>query len=249
MTEGKAGAGPPGYDHNKRVPEDVQRLFNTIAPGYDRLNRIVSFGLDVGWRRQVARATRPIEATRILDVCTGTADLAIELARFKRGLAHVDGVDFSREAVALGQKKVEALGLRDYVDIVEGDAMHLPFADETFDIVTIGFGFRNIQDREMALRDFLRVTKPGGMFICLEVSQPPAIVKPGYYLYMLYVVPLIAAALRADAKAYQYLGRSIKAFPGAKKFSDFIESTGWANVTYRKLGWGSVAIHTAYKPL
>ncbi len=249
MTEGKTAAGPPGYDHNKRAPEDVQRLFNTIAPGYDRLNRIVSLGLDVGWRRRVARATRSVEADQILDVCTGTGDLAIELARMKHGQAHVNGVDFSRAAVALGQQKVKALGLSEYVDLIEGDAMHLPFEDEVFDVVTIGFGFRNIQDRKKALRDFLRVTKPGGMFVCLEVSQPPAVLKSGYYLYMLYIVPLIARLLGADPQAYQYLGRSIRAFPGAREFAEFIESSGWKNVTYRKLGLGSVAIHKAYKPL
>jgi demethylmenaquinone methyltransferase/2-methoxy-6-polyprenyl-1,4-benzoquinol methylase len=238
-----------GYDHTQRAPEDVQRLFNTIAPGYDRLNRIVSFGLDLGWRREVAHETWAVECEQILDVCTGTGDLALELCRFWEGKAHIDGIDFSREVVELGKQKVAAMGLSDYIDLVEGDAMDLPFQDNTFDALTIGFGFRNIQDRERALKEFLRVTKPGGLFVCLEVSQPAAILRPPYYFYMLRLVPLIAALQRQDADAYRYLGRSIKAFPDAAKFSKFIRSTGWSEVKYRKLGLGSVAIHTAYKPV
>lgn len=238
-----------GYDHNKRAPEDVQRLFNSIAPGYDRLNRIVSFGLDLGWRRDVAHETWAIECEQILDVCAGTGDLAIELCRFWKGQAHIDAVDFSHEVVEIGKKKVANLGMQEYVQLVEGDAMNLPFEDDTFDALTIGFGFRNIQDREKALREFLRVVKPGGMFVCLEVTQPANIIKPFYYFYMLKMVPEIAHIMGQDMQAYKYLGQSIKAFPDVDKFTKFLKSVGWTEIHAKKLGLGTVAIHTAYKPV
>lgn len=237
------------YDHNKRAPEDVQEMFNSIAPGYDRLNRIVSFGLDLGWRRDVAHETWALECEQILDVCSGTGDLAIELCRFWKGQAHIDGVDFSHEVVEIGKKKIAKLGMQEYIQLVEGDAMHLPFEDDTFDALTIGFGFRNIQDRERALREFYRVVKPGGMFVCLEVTQPAKAIKPFYYFYMLKIVPEIAHIMGQDMQAYKYLGQSIKAFPGVEKFSKFIKSTGWTEVKSQKLGLGTVAIHTAFKPV
>jgi demethylmenaquinone methyltransferase / 2-methoxy-6-polyprenyl-1,4-benzoquinol methylase len=247
--EAKTKGGAPGYDHNKRAPEDVQRMFNAIAPGYDRLNRIVSFGLDLGWRRDVAHETWAVECEQILDVCSGTGDLAIELCRFWKGQAHIDAVDFSKEVVEIGKKKVANLGMSEYIQLVEGDAMNLPFEDDTFDALTIGFGFRNIQDREKALREFLRVVKPGGLFVCLEVTQPAKVIKPFYYFYMMKMVPEIAHLMGQDMMAYKYLGESIKAFPGVEKFTKFINSTGWTEVTSQKLGLGSVAIHTAFKPV
>lgn len=237
------------YDHNKRAPEDVQRMFNTIAPGYDKLNRIVSFGLDLGWRRDVAHETWALECEQILDVCSGTGDLAIELCRFWKGQAHIDAVDFSSDIVELGKQKVAKLGMQEYIQLIEGDAMDLPFEDDTFDALTIGFGFRNIQNREKALSEFLRVVKPGGMFVCLEVTQPAKIIKPFYYLYMLRIVPQIAQIMGADKRAYKYLGQSIKAFPDVDKFTKFIKSVGWTEVKSQKLGLGTVAIHTAYKPV
>ena len=240
---------PAEYDHNKRAPEDVQRLFNSIAGGYDRLNRIVSFGLDLGWRKDVAHETWALECEQILDVCSGTGDLAIELCRFWKGQVHVDGVDFSHEVVEIGKQKIANLGMQDFIQLIEGDAMKLPFEGDTFDALTIGFGFRNIQDREKALREFLRVVKPGGMFVCLEVTQPSKIIKPFYFFYMLKLVPIIARLMGQDRQAYKYLGQSIKAFPEMDKLTKFIKSVGWSDVKARKLGLGTVAIHTAYKPI
>lgn len=238
-----------GYDHEARNPDDVKRLFNTIAPGYDRLNRIVSFGLDLGWRRKVAMETWAVECEQILDVCTGTGDLAIELALFWRGQAHVDGLDFSHEAVERAKQKAAILGLGNRVDFIEGDALAIPFYNYAFDVITIGFGFRNLQNRELALKEFYRVAEPGGLFVCLEVTQPAKILRPFYYFYMLRVVPMIASVMGADKEAYKYLGRSIRAFPDAEAFSRLISATGWNEVRYRKLGLGTVAIHTAYKPV
>lgn len=237
------------YDHIARNPGEVKGLFDDIAPGYDRLNRVMSFGLDIGWRKRLAKMLMGKDYHSILDVCAGTGDLAIELHQTLGADVHVDGLDFSAEAVRLGQRKVAELKLSDKIRIIEGDAADLPYANDTFDALSIGFGLRNIQDRQKALAEFRRVVKPGGEFLCLEVSQPPKILAPFYYFYMLLVMPLIARIMGANVEAYRYLGRSIRAFPGAKKLAGLIEAAGWQDVSYIRLGLGSVAIHNARKPL
>jgi len=203
--------------------------------------------MDVGWRRTVAHETWLVECERILDICTGTGDLAIELHRFWQGQAKIVGIDFSREAVELAHRKILELNLAEWISFVEGDATKMPFNDGEFDALTIGFGLRNIQDRAAALQEFLRVTKPGGIFVCLEVTQPGTLFKPFYYFYMLKLVPIIAGIMKSDKEAYRYLGRSIRAFPGTEEFARFIRDAGWTEVQYRKRGLGTVAVHTAIK--
>ncbi len=236
------------YDEKSRAPEDVKRLFNKIAPNYDRLNRIVSFGLDIGWRREVAHETWEVECENILDVCAGSGDLALELHRFWKEQAHIDALDFSTELIEAGRRKVNEAGLTDYITFIEGDALDMPFDDESYDALTIGFGFRNLQDRSKALAEFKRVLQPGGLMVVLEVTQPRRFLRVPYYLYMLRIVPFIAAVLRADKEAYKYLGRSIKAFPDAPEFAEMIKEAGFTEVKYRRLGLGTVAIHTGFKP-
>ena len=203
--------------------------------------------MDVGWRRTVAKETWVVECERILDICTGTGDMAVELHRFWEGQAEIVGIDFSREAIELARRKISDLNLAEWISFIEGDATKMPFDDEEFDALTIGFGFRNIQDRAGALKEFLRVTKPGGIFICLEVTQPSVLFKPFYFFYMLKLVPVIAGIMKSDKEAYRYLGRSIRAFPASAEFAAFISEAGWTDVRYRKLGLGTVAVHTAIK--
>ncbi|MFA5867598.1 MAG: bifunctional demethylmenaquinone methyltransferase/2-methoxy-6-polyprenyl-1,4-benzoquinol methylase UbiE [Actinomycetota bacterium] len=235
------------YDENSRRPEDVKRLFNNIAPSYDRLNRIVSFGLDKGWRREVAHETWEVECENILDVCAGSGDLSLELHRFWKGQAHIDALDFSKELIEAGRRKVEEAGVAEHISFIEGDALAMPFDDESYDALTIGFGFRNLQDRKKALAEFLRVLQPGGLLVVLEVTQPRRFLRPLYYLYMLRIVPFIAAVMRADKEAYKYLGRTIRAFPDAPEFAEMIKEAGFQEVKFRRLGLGTVAIHTGYK--
>ncbi len=236
------------YDEDSREPEDVKRLFNNIAPGYDRLNRIVSFGLDIGWRREVAHETWEVECEDILDACSGSGDLALELHRFWNEQVHIDALDFSKELIEAGRRKVEEVGVTEYITFIEGDAQAMPFEDESYDALTIGFGFRNLQEREKALKEFLRVLRPGGLLVVLEVTQPRWFFRPFYYLYMLRIVPMIAAVMRADKEAYRYLGRTIKAFPDAPVFADMLKKASFHEVKFRRLGLGTVAIHTAFKP-
>lgn len=223
-------------------------MFSGIASRYDLLNHILSFGLDIGWRKKVAKATGKIGCQRILDVCTGTGDMAIELAKYWRGRAHVEGLDFSRELIGIGEKKIERLHMHDRIAFREGNAESLPYGNETFDAITITFGLRNIKDRLKALREFYRVTRPGGRFVCLEFSRPanPAFFRI-YSLYLTKFVPFISKIFGSDPAAYEYLGNTIKDFPPPGKLMKLIESAGWGNVSYKYLAGGIVAMHEATK--
>jgi demethylmenaquinone methyltransferase/2-methoxy-6-polyprenyl-1,4-benzoquinol methylase len=189
-----------------------------------------------------------VEGEDILDVCAGSGDLALELNKFWKGQVHIDALDFSHELIELGRKKIAEKGLTENITFIEGDAMNMPFEDESYDVLTIGFGFRNLNDRVRALKEFMRVLRPGGLLVILEVTQPRLFLKPFYYFYMLRLVPFIAARIGADKEAYKYLGRTIRAFPDATSFDRILKKAGWSEVKHRRLGLGTVAIHTAYKP-
>lgn len=235
-------------DHKKRDAKKVQQMFSQIAARYDLLNHLLSFGLDRGWRRKVARETVEIDCRRVLDVCTGTGDMAIELCRFWKGKAFVEGIDFSHELIEIAKKKSKKAGLDDKMNFREGNAESLPYSDEQFDAVTITFGLRNINNRGKALKEFYRVTRPGGCFVCLEFSHPTnPVFQKMYSLYLLKVVPFVSQLFGSDPAAYQYLGNTIKDFPPPAGLVSLLESAGWKNTTYKKLAGGIVAIHRGMK--
>jgi len=231
-------------DHKKRDAEKVEQMFSNISGRYDLLNHLLSLGLDIGWRKRVAKETGKIDCRRILDVCTGTGDMAIELCRFWKGAARVEGIDFSRELIEIGRKKVKNANLDDKISFMEGNAERLPYEDEQFDAITITFGLRNIDDRLKAIKEFYRVTKPGGCFVCLEFSQPstPVFAKI-YSFYLMKIVPSVSKIFGSDPAAYQYLGKTIKDFPPPPELVNLISSAGWRDVSYQKLAGGIVAIH------
>jgi len=235
-------------DHKKRDAGNVEEMFSRIAARYDLLNHILSFGLDRGWRKRVARETAQINCRKILDVCTGTGDMAIELCRCWKGQAHIDGLDFSRELVQIGKKKVESVRLQHLITFTEGNAESLPYQDGQFDAITITFGLRNVHDRLKALQEFYRVAKPGGCFVCLEFSRPvnPLFSKL-YFFYLMKLAPFVSRVLGSDPAAYQYLGNTIKDFPPPKELGTLIQSAGWKGVSYTRLAGGIVAIHQGRK--
>jgi demethylmenaquinone methyltransferase/2-methoxy-6-polyprenyl-1,4-benzoquinol methylase len=235
-------------DHKKRDARKVEEMFSRIASRYDLLNRVLSLGLDIGWRKKVAKETGKTKCSRVLDVCTGTGDMAIELCRFWKGAVQVEGLDFSRELIELGREKVKKANLDDKIAFREGNAEKLPFENDRFDAVTITFGLRNINNRINALKEFYRVTAPGGCFVCLEFSQPEdPILKNAYSFYLFKVVPFVAKILGSDPAAYRYLGNTIKDFPPSAELSALLESAGWKDVSCRKLAGGIVAIHRGTK--
>jgi demethylmenaquinone methyltransferase / 2-methoxy-6-polyprenyl-1,4-benzoquinol methylase len=235
-------------DHKERDAKKVEQMFSAIAPRYDLLNHVLSFGLDFGWRRKVARETGRIDCRRILDVCTGTGDMALTLSRFWKGKVFVEGIDFSRELLAIAGRKTKEAGLVDKITFREGNAERLPYENGQFDAVTITFGLRNINNRGNALREFYRVTRPGGCFVCLEFSQPTNPVFQGIYsFYLLNIVPFVSRLFGSHPTAYEYLGNTIKNFPPPTALAGLIESAGWKNTAYKKLAGGIVAIHTGEK--
>ena len=236
------------------APEDkplyVREMFDTIADGYDRINRLMTFGLDYGWRRLAARDVAvPIGATQqrvqVLDVGTGTGDfLAIMREQIPRAL--VVGVDFSRSMMRRGIEHYgPVLGAGGFVG---GDALQLPFDDDTFDAITTGFTMRNVGDLPQALRELWRVGRPGMRMVCLEVARPRWVVlRLGHRFYFHVVVPRVAGFLSGHRDAYAYLPQSAEHFPAPEQLCELLRAAGWRNPRYRLLGLGAVAIHTAEK--
>jgi demethylmenaquinone methyltransferase/2-methoxy-6-polyprenyl-1,4-benzoquinol methylase len=215
-------------------PEGVQRMFDRIAPVYDAMNRVMTAGLDRRWRSITLDEVGVAGGDRLLDVCTGTGDLAIGARR--RG-ARVTGLDFSEAMLERAGRKEAG------VDWVQGDALALPFGDGSFDAATVGFGVRNVADLDRGLRELRRVLRVGGRVGILEITTPRGALAPFYKLWFDRVVPLLGRVLPGGA-AYTYLPASVRRFPGPDALADKLRSAGFANVRYRLFAGGIVALHT-----
>jgi demethylmenaquinone methyltransferase/2-methoxy-6-polyprenyl-1,4-benzoquinol methylase len=213
------------------APDAVRDMFDRIAPVYDLMNRAMSLGLDVRWRRMTARAVvRP--GDRVLDVCCGTGDLA--LADRQAG-GDVTGLDFSERMLARARRKSDA------IEWIRGDATALPFPEEAFDAVTVGFGVRNLEDLEHGLRELARVLRPGGRLGCLEITRPRGMLRPFFRLWFDGLVPLAGRVLPGGS-AYTYLPASVRRFPGPEDLAGAMERAGFSAIRWKLLG---VALHTA----
>lgn len=235
-------------------PEDkpvyVRDMFDRISAGYDRINRIMTFGLDNGWRRAATRdVLAPVDVSRsdvrVLDVGTGTGDF-LAIVRRERPNALVVGADFSRAMMRKGQEHYSAvLGAGGFVG---GDALRLPFDDDTFDAITTGFAMRNVADLPQALRELRRVVRPDMRMVCLEVARPRwALLVLGHRIYFHTIVPRVAGFLTGQYDAYAYLPQSAEHFPAPDQLCAMLREAGWRNPRYQLLGLGAVAIHTAEK--
>jgi demethylmenaquinone methyltransferase/2-methoxy-6-polyprenyl-1,4-benzoquinol methylase len=224
-------------------------MFDRIVPRYDLMNRVMTAGRDVAWRRLAVReALRGSEASRqtVLDVATGTGDLA--LALHQAGTGTVVGLDFSANMLREATYKASDATMIGRLGWVEGDAMALPFRDETFDAVTVGFGLRNMPSYPGALREMARVLRPGGTLVCLETTTlPVAALRPAFDWYFSRVVPFIGGILSGDGDAYAYLPRSAAAFPDAAALGRMMLESGFRSVRYLRLGAGTVALHVGRK--
>jgi len=208
-------------------------MFDRIAPVYDAMNRLMTAGLDRRWRKlAVEAAVRP--GDRVLDACCGTGDLAIGAARAG---AQVTGIDFSPRMLERARRKLHS------VTWVEGDALALPFPENSFDAATVGFGVRNVADLALALAELRRVLRAGGRLAILEITQPSGALGPFYRLWFDRVVPLLGKALKGGA-AYTYLPASVRRFPNPDALAELIRAAGFEDVRYRRLGGGIVALHT-----
>ncbi|AXA96180.1 demethylmenaquinone methyltransferase [Microbacterium laevaniformans] len=225
-------------------PSRVSGMFDEVAAGYDRTNTVLSLGNDRLWRIATTRAIAPRPGQRILDLAAGTGASSVALARSG---AEVVAGDFSPGMIAEGRRRH---GHVPNVTFVEADAMALPFADGEFDVVTISFGLRNVNDPKKALTEMLRVTAPGGMLLVCEFSHPqnPAFASL-YRFYNDRILPTVARSVSSNADAYDYLNESIKDWPDQVTLSSWIRDAGWTRVAHRDLTFGIVALHRAVKPL
>lgn len=245
-----ARAGPvvsPSSGTDKR-PDRIAGMFDQIAGRYDLLNAVLSGGLDRYWRSRAIRTLGFTGVETLLDVCTGTADVALGAARRKAGAARVVGVDFAGAMLAHGRDKVRAGGLASRVRLVRGDAMHLPVADASVDGVTVAFGIRNVQRPEEACREMLRVLRPGGRLAILEFGLPvvPA-VRPLYLWYFNHVLPRIGRVISRHEGAYTYLPQSVGSFPWGEAFASMLAEAGFSQVRHSPLSLGIVYLYSATK--
>ena len=228
--------------------EAVESMFDAVAPRYDLLNRVLSFGIDRYWRTQAVRLLADEQPTRVLDVATGTADLALKAHRMLHP-REVVGVDLSTEMLRYGREKIERKGLSSRISLVQGDAANLPFDDDTFDAALVAFGVRNFENLTAGLRDIGRVLRPGGRLVVLEFSTPrSAPIKPLYAWYSRHVLPRIGGALSPDQGAYEYLPSSVAAFPDGPDFLDRMADSGYADLLWRPLTFGIASLYRGTVP-
>lgn len=236
----------PYTDSQASKREQISEMFDNISPKYDLLNRVLSMGIDKGWRKKVIRLLKAEKATKVLDVATGTADLAIAAA--KAGVPQVIGVDISEGMMAHGREKVARQGVQNAVTLQFGDSEKLGFEDNTFDAAMVAFGVRNFEHLEIGLLEINRVLRPGGLFIVLEFSTPHAFpFRQVYHFYSHYVLPFIGRMISKDTRAYTYLPESVSQFPDGDNFKRILAQAGFKDTTCRQLTFGIASIYTGRK--
>ncbi|TVY04565.1 demethylmenaquinone methyltransferase [Cohnella terricola] len=224
----------------------VHEVFESIAPKYDRLNDIISFRRHKAWRRFTMRKMDVKPGQTSLDLCCGTCDWTIALAQASGG--RTVGLDFSRNMLDVGQAKVDKLGLGNQITLVQGNAMDLPFEDNSFDFITIGFGLRNVPDIVKTLKEMKRVVKPGGLIVCLELSKPTWQPFKGiYYFYFEKLMPLLGKWFAKRQEQYRWLPESLVAFPDLQALAEMFRSIGMRNVKAYPLTGGVAALHIGTK--
>jgi demethylmenaquinone methyltransferase / 2-methoxy-6-polyprenyl-1,4-benzoquinol methylase len=233
---------------NQSKKDQVATMFDAISPAYDRLNRILSLGIDIGWRNRLIRELKKQNPATVIDMATGTADLAIATAEALP--AHVTGVDISEGMLSVGRSKVLAKHLAQNVYLVYGDSENLSYTTSTFDAATVAFGVRNFENLAPGLAELFRVLKPGGMIYILEFGTPTAPgVKQLYQFYFKHVLPLIGKLISRDAAAYTYLPESVEAFPFGQAFVRKLEQAGFSNISSRPLTLGICYFYTGTRAL
>ncbi|MCS6820073.1 MAG: bifunctional demethylmenaquinone methyltransferase/2-methoxy-6-polyprenyl-1,4-benzoquinol methylase UbiE [Chitinophagales bacterium] len=232
---------------DKSKKEQVEQMFDNIAPRYDFLNHLLSLGIDKKWRKKAVDYINEIKPATVLDVATGTGDFALEVVR--TGASTIIGYDLSENMLAYGRQKVSRAGLSNVIRFIKGDSENMPFPDNNFDAVTVGFGVRNFEYLERGLAEIFRVLRPGGRLAILEVSLPRnPLIRMFYNLYFSYVLPLIGRIFSRDVRAYTYLPESVKAFPQGVAFVQILQAAGFVHVKWEPLTFGTCALYTAEKP-
>jgi demethylmenaquinone methyltransferase / 2-methoxy-6-polyprenyl-1,4-benzoquinol methylase len=235
------------YQQEGSKKGQVSNMFDKIAPYYDLLNRVLSLGIDTRWRKRAIRMLHDHPVQALLDVATGTADLALEASRQLQP-QRIVGLDLSNEMLEIGRGKVSRRRLGETIELIQGDSENLPFADNTFDAVTVAFGVRNFENLELGLREMRRVLKDGGKVVILEFSKPRSFpFKQLYNFYFRNILPTVGKLTSKDPKAYRYLYESVQAFPDGQDFLDFLDKTGYKTNQCTPLTLGICSIYTGEK--
>ena len=225
----------------------IAAMFDRISPKYDALNHLLSFNIDKVWRRKAAKATSRNHPKTILDLATGTADLALLLAKHNPE-SHIIGMDISEKMLDIGKAKVAKQKKEDQIELRLGDAANLPFEDNTFDVITVAFGVRNFEDLDKGLSEISRVLKPDGQVIILEFSMPEKFpVKQLYRFYFKHLLPFIGGLISKDKSAYSYLPDSVEKFPKPNVFSNKLASFGLDRCSIKRLSWGIASLYISKK--
>ena len=236
----------PYKDSKLGKKEQLTQMFDTISDNYDILNRVISFGIDIKWRRRVVAILKKKKPQNILDIATGTGDMAISLA--KTNARQITALDISLGMLEVGKRKVTENKLDTTITMVLGDGEKLPFKDAIFDAVTVAFGVRNFEDLEQGLAEIYRVLKPSGIFVVLETSIPVKTpFKQGYRFYTKYILPKIGKLLSKDNAAYTYLSESAAVFPYGEDFNNILRKTGFIDIENRPQTFGVASIYIATK--
>ena len=244
------------YQHDTIVPfkdstdskkKQVEKMFDNIAFRYDFLNHFLSAGIDVGWRKKTIKQLRSLNPKSILDVATGTGDMAI-LANKLLTAEKITGIDISEGMLEIGKKKIEKLGLQHRIELLKGDSETIIFDDNSFDAVTVAFGVRNFQDLELGLSEIKRVLKPGGKLVVLECTKPKLpVIKNFYNLYLNVIAPWIGRVISKNKNAYQYLNESVQKFPEGNDFVQILNKLGYKNASCKTLSLGISSIYCGEK--
>jgi demethylmenaquinone methyltransferase/2-methoxy-6-polyprenyl-1,4-benzoquinol methylase len=240
----------PYQDSEKSKKEQVAQMFDTISGEYDGLNKIISLGTDAKWKKKILQMvklqSRSFGTTSILDIATGTGDLAILFA--ETSATEIIGLDISQGMLDIGKKKIAAKNLESKIQMVLGDGENIPYSDNYFDVITVAYGVRNFENLEKGLSEILRVLKPNGLFIILETSVPTKFpFKQGYYLYTNFIMPTIGKLFSKDKKAYSYLSNSAQNFPFGEALNNILRKIGFIDVKDIPQTMGVATIYKASK--
>jgi demethylmenaquinone methyltransferase / 2-methoxy-6-polyprenyl-1,4-benzoquinol methylase len=237
------------FSHEGKKKDQVADMFNQIAGKYDFMNRFLSAGIDKSWRKKAIKQLMKDKPQHVLDVATGTGDMALMAAKIMRP-EKIIGIDISEGMLEIGRKKVLAAQLKTNIDLLKGDSETINFADNTFDAVMVAFGVRNFENLQQGLKEILRVMKPGARLVVLEFSKPKdGLIRSLYSWYMSKLAPSIAKLFRQNKKAYQYLNESSMAFPERQLFVDILKGVGYSDTYFKTLSLGICCIYCGRKLL
>lgn len=237
----------PYNSPDKSKKEQVEQMFDNISGEYDGLNRVISFGIDIKWRKKVVDIVASSKPNNVLDIATGTGDLIINLAKNTEAQKLI-GLDISEGMLSVGRQKIEKNKLDQRIEMIQANSEQMPFEDNSFDAITVAFGIRNFENLSKGLAEILRVLKPGGSFVILETSVPTKTpFKQGYKIHCNYILPTIGRIFSKDKDAYSYLSKSASVFPFGEELNNILRKIGFTKVNNEPQTFGVATIYTASK--